>query len=76
MRKSKIFIAFLFTLFVSAFAFAEPIKVGSLAPDFSIELSTGQTVKLSDYKGKAVFLHFWATWCPPCRVELPEMEKL
>lgn len=55
---------------------AQSIKKGSSAPDFSLKTSEGKTVKLSDYKGKAVLLHFWATWCPPCRKELPEMEKL
>ena len=48
----------------------------STAPDFSLTLSTGETVRLSDYQGKAVLLHFWATWCPPCRAELPELNKL
>lgn len=36
----------------------------------------GKEVKLSDYKGKVIFLNLWATWCPPCRKEMPEMEKL
>ena len=48
----------------------------STAPDFSLTLSTGEAVRLSDYQGKAVLLHFWATWCPPCRAELPELNKL
>ncbi|KHE67743.1 TlpA disulfide reductase family protein [Halobacillus sp. BBL2006] len=51
------------------------LKVGEKAPDFSLETLDGQTVKLSDYKGKKVFLNFWATWCPPCQEEMPEMEK-
>lgn len=44
---------------------------GVEAPDFSLLTLDGQKVKLSDYRGKAVLLNFWATWCPPCKVEMP-----
>ncbi len=44
--------------------------------DFEVVDQNGNTVKLSDYKGKVVFLNFWATWCPPCRAELPDIQKL
>jgi peroxiredoxin len=44
--------------------------------DFSLEDLNGNTVTLSDLKGKKVFLNFWATWCPPCRGEMPDIEKL
>jgi peroxiredoxin len=44
---------------------------GAEAPDFSLLTLDGQKVKLSDYRGKAVLLNFWATWCPPCKVEMP-----
>lgn len=44
---------------------------GVEAPDFSLFTLDGQKVKLSDYRGKAVLLNFWATWCPPCKVEMP-----
>ncbi|WP_172373668.1 peroxiredoxin family protein [Sporosarcina jiandibaonis] len=46
-----------------------------LAPDFKLTTLTGETVSLSDYKGKTVILNFWASWCPPCRVEMPYMEN-
>lgn len=51
------------------------IEVGNKAPDFELKTLTGDTVKLSDYKGKKVMLNFWATWCPPCKAEMPEMQK-
>ncbi|WP_153733467.1 peroxiredoxin family protein [Sporosarcina obsidiansis] len=47
---------------------------GDLAPDFELTTLTGETVKLSDYRGKKVMLNFWASWCPPCRTEMPHME--
>jgi peroxiredoxin len=53
----------------------EGLKVGAKAPDFELKTLTGETVKLSSLKGKKVMLNFWATWCPPCKAEMPEMEK-
>ncbi|WP_447977781.1 TlpA disulfide reductase family protein [Candidatus Nitrospira bockiana] len=54
----------------------EPLTVGKEAPDFSLPNLEGQTVQLSDFRGKVVFLNFWATWCKPCREEMPSMEVL
>ena len=44
---------------------------GKVAPDFELTSLDGKRVKLSDYRGKAVLLNFWATWCSPCKVEMP-----
>lgn len=46
------------------------------AIDFTLTDQYGNTHTLSDYKGKTVFLNFWATWCPPCRAEMPDIQKL
>ncbi len=52
------------------------IKKGNMAPDFELLNITGQPMKLSDFAGKKVILNYWATWCPPCRAEMPHMEKI
>ncbi|MCK1983327.1 MULTISPECIES: TlpA disulfide reductase family protein [Peribacillus] len=51
------------------------LKIGAKAPNFSLKTLDGEQVELSDYKGKKVMLNFWATWCPPCKKEMPDMEK-
>jgi thiol-disulfide isomerase/thioredoxin len=47
-----------------------------LVPDFTLQSSEGEEVTLSDYAGKVVVLNFWASWCPPCKEEMPEFQKL
>jgi len=59
-----------------AFGSADAVRVGDVAPVFSLADPAGATVSLADFKGKVVFLNFWATWCPPCRTEMPSMERL
>ena len=54
----------------------EAPQVGHLAPDFLVSTLDGRQVRLSDYRGHVVFLNFWATWCGPCKVEMPAMERL
>ena len=50
--------------------------VGFTAPDFTLVDTKNRTWTLSELKGKVVFINFWATWCPPCRQELPSMQEL
>lgn len=53
----------------------EGLAKGELSPDFELTTLEGEKVKLSDYQGKKVILNFWATWCPPCRAEMPHMQN-
>ena len=50
--------------------------VGRNAPDFALTQLNGGVMKLSDYKGKLIALNFWASWCPPCRAEIPAFVKI
>ena len=50
--------------------------VGKLAPDFEIDDFDGVRHRLSDYRGEVVFINFWATWCPPCELEMPDIYSL
>ncbi len=54
----------------------EPLTVGMAAPDFTLPDMAGKNQQLSDYRGKVVFLNFWATWCKPCKEEMPSMQVL
>jgi peroxiredoxin len=50
-------------------------KIGDTAPEFTFNTAKDKTANLKDYRGKIVLLNFWATWCPPCRAELPRVQK-
>jgi thiol-disulfide isomerase/thioredoxin len=51
-------------------------EVGKLAPDFEIDAFDGVRHRLSEFRGKVVFVNFWATWCEPCKIEMPDIYKL
>ncbi len=56
--------------------FKMPLQEGNPAPDFTFPDLDGKEVSLSDFRGKVVLVNIWATWCPPCRDEMPSMQKL
>lgn len=63
-------------LVLDAFQQANQFKPGTLAANFKLQNSAGEQVELSDYKGKVVYLDFWATWCRPCMKKLEELKSL
>ena len=75
MRKLNTVGAMVLAITLNSQASAASVKVGKPAPDTSMRLVDGSTVKLSSLRGQVVVLNYWATWCVPCRVELPMLDK-
>ena len=62
--------------FLAAGSLASSNMIGQKAPDFALKSSTGENLRLSEYRGEVVMLNFWATWCGPCRQEMPLLDDL
>ena len=52
------------------------VDIGQLAPDFALQSLDGRTIRLSDFRGHPLWVNFWASWCPPCRDEMPRLEGI
>ena len=64
------------TVLLVAGCSAQGSQVGELAPDFQLSNLEGQSISLSDFRGKPVLINFWASWCGPCRYEMPFIQEV
>lgn len=76
MRHLLLFLAFFFLVAAGPSPWEGDRLIGSKAPDFLLRDTKGQATSLAALKGKVVLVCFWATWCPPCRAEIPSLDRL
>jgi len=75
MKIKNLTLGLLVTVF-AATSLASSGLEGQAAPDFALKSSTGENLRLSEYRGNVVMINFWATWCGPCRQEMPLLDEL
>ena len=75
MKLKHSLIAVVFSIFAAS-SLASSGMEGQPAPDFALKSSTGENLRLSEYRGDVVMINFWATWCGPCRQEMPLLDEL
>ena len=75
MKLRNTIIALVFSAFAAS-SLASSGMEGQKAPDFALKSSTGDNLRLSEYRGDVVMINFWATWCGPCRQEMPLLDEL
>ena len=67
---------FVLLIGISFSATSHAVNINQTAPDFTLSSSTKQNIRLAELRGQVVMVNFWATWCNPCRTEIPELQKL
>ena len=75
MKLKNTIIALVFSVFAASSIASSGLE-GQPAPDFALKSSTGENMRLSEYRGDVVMINFWATWCGPCRQEMPLLDEL
>ena len=75
MKMKNILLGLLFSAF-AATSLASSGLTGQAAPDFALKSASGENLRLSEYRGDVVMVNFWATWCGPCRQEMPLLDDL